>query len=63
MKHLAQARGSCLSENSWYPVVVRFVVAQARDPTLSEGQSHSSKEVSAKRELTNPVVRYVGSLA
>ncbi|QCE04221.1 hypothetical protein DEO72_LG8g2255 [Vigna unguiculata] len=34
MKHLAQARGSRLSENSWVPVVFRVVVAKARDLTF-----------------------------
>ncbi|QCE10122.1 hypothetical protein DEO72_LG10g1348 [Vigna unguiculata] len=63
MKHLAQAKGSRLSENSWYPVVVHFVVTQARDPTLSEEWSRSGEEVSPKREHANPIVRSVGSLA
>ncbi|QCD94635.1 hypothetical protein DEO72_LG5g2720 [Vigna unguiculata] len=34
MKHLAQASGYRLSENSWELVVVRLVVAQTRDLTF-----------------------------
>ncbi|QCD90391.1 hypothetical protein DEO72_LG4g1346 [Vigna unguiculata] len=51
MKHLAQARGSRLSENSWVPVVFRMVELRQETSPLGEEQSRSSEEVSPKREL------------
>jgi len=51
--HLAQARRSYPSENSWKPFVLSTrVVARARN--LGEEKSHSGEKVSPKRELAEP---------